>query len=114
MDFEAVCAWKETCENEKIWLRNPSFEMDVIGIVSGSTWLITLMYFPLALAMTQPTIMGTPHVAAAGISGMKIGAPIGAFIGSAFGRVGLAIGGLAGSLMGIAAGFSGCYLERRL
>ncbi len=114
MDFEAVCAWKEISGNGKIWLRNPSFQMDVIGIVSGSTWLITLMYFPLALAMTQATILDTQHMAAAGINGMQIGAPIGAFIGSAFGRVGLAIGGLVGSLMGIATGFGGSYLERRL
>ncbi len=114
MDFEAVCAWKKISGDVKIWFRNPSFHADVVGIVSGSTWLITLMYFPLALAMTSGNIIDTQHMAAAGLNGMKIGAPIGAFIGSVFGRAGLALGGLAGSLMGIATAFGGHYLERQL
>jgi hypothetical protein len=114
MDFEAVCAWKNISGDVKFWFRNPSFQVDAVGVVSGSTWLITLMYFPLALAMSRGNIIDTQHMATAGINGMQIGAPIGAFIGSAFGPVGLALGGLAGSLMGIATGFGGSYLERRL
>ena len=62
MDFEAVCAWMKTSGDVKIWLRNPSFQVDVIGAVSGSTWLITIMYFPLALAIGTEKVLLTANI----------------------------------------------------
>jgi ABC-type Fe3+-siderophore transport system permease subunit len=112
MNFEAVCAWKKASGDARVYLRNPSFQMDIIGVVSGSTWFIALMYFPLALAMTRGNIIDTHHMSTAGLNGMQIGSMIGAFIGSAFGRGGFVLGGFTESLMGIITGFTSSYLER--
>jgi hypothetical protein len=114
MDFEAIRAWKEISRDMAVTIRNPSVKVDMIGAVSGSTWLIMLMYYPLALAMTPGNVVDTRHMATAGISGMKTGAPIGAILGSVFGPACFALGGLVGSLFGTAVGYGGCYLDRIL
>lgn len=114
MDFDTVCTWQQRCCDRKVNLRNASIKADVVGIVSGSTWLITLLYFPWPLAMHAPRVIETRHMATAGVNGMQVGAHTGALLGWSFGPGGIALGGLLGSLIGIATAFSGSYLEHRL
>lgn len=104
--------WKQTCRHVNICFRNASFNTNVIGIISGSTWLITLLSIPLALAMTSENLMDTHNTANARLMGMKIGAQIGSFIKSAFSLADLAVEKLTDISMGIATGLKDSYHER--
>ena len=115
MDFDNMYAWRNhTSDIPKVQFLGASSEIDLIGAVEGSTWLILVMTVPLVAVMANRSNIGGANMASVGLLGMNTGGFTGATIGSAVGPIGTLLGGLFGSLLGITVGFSGTYLAQRI
>jgi hypothetical protein len=115
VDFKNIYAWKKhTSDIPKVQFLGGPSEMDLIGAVEGSTWLILVMTVALAVVLQKAPNVGSVNMAREGIYGMNSGGVTGAVIGSAVGPIGTVLGGIFGSLLGITVGFGGTYLAQHI